>query len=71
MSKDDLEQAHNDGQRDGADNNFEGTLFSGRSYEEHEAYKEGFAHGKGTADKGKDFDLGYIGDKHYIAGRSS
>ena len=71
MGKEDLEKAHNDGQRDGANNEYTGTLISGRNAEEQEAYNDGFAHGKGTADKGKDFDLGYICNKSYISGRNS
>jgi hypothetical protein len=71
MDKDDLERAHNDGQRDGASRDYHGSLLSGRSHDEQQTYNEGFAHGKGTSDKDCDFDLGYIGNAAYIAGRNS
>ena len=37
---------HNDGQKDGAKKDYEGTLFSGRNREEHKAYNEGYENGR-------------------------
>jgi len=72
FSDDDLGKAHNEGQSDGAKNEYTGTLLSGRSLAEQDAYNDGFAHGKGTADKASgNFDLGYIGNKSYLSGRDS
>jgi len=50
MGKDNLAKAHDEGQRDGAKGEYTGSLFSGRSHEEQQAYNEGHTHGEGTRD---------------------
>lgn len=45
MSKKTLNDHHNEGQRDGANKDYEGTLFSGRNRDEHQAYNEGYENG--------------------------
>ena len=42
----DLQDAHNDGQKDGAEGNYEGDLFHSRSPEEREAYNKGYENGR-------------------------
>lgn len=50
MSRNDLVKANNDGQRDGSNGEYTGSLISGRSHEEQQAYNHGHAHGEGTRD---------------------
>ena len=50
MANPGLEKANNDGQRDGANGEYEGTLDSGRTHEEQQAYNNGHTHGQGTRD---------------------
>jgi len=80
MGKHDLEKANNDGQRDGAKGEYTGTLFSGRSYEEQQAYNHGHTHGEGTRDgadgnytgtlfSGRSYEKQQVYNKGYEAGR--
>lgn len=66
MGKHDLEKAHNDGQRDGANGEYVGSWFGGRTSEEQEAYNHGHVHGEGTRDGA---DGNYVGT--LFSGRSS
>lgn len=50
MGKHDLQNANNEGQKDGANGEYTGMLFSGRSHEEQQAYNRGHTHGEGTRD---------------------
>jgi hypothetical protein len=56
FTEDDHEEAHNEGQSDGAkagetgESQYTGTLFSGRSLDEQQSYNQGYEHGKSTTE---------------------